>query len=39
MSLLGVNPFWQNVAQGALLAGAVMLQQVRSGERRVGLPK
>jgi ribose transport system permease protein len=39
MSLLGVNPFWQNVAQGALLAGAVILQQVRSGERRVGLPK
>jgi len=39
MSLLGVNPFWQNVAQGLILAAAVVIQQLRSGERRVGLPK
>jgi ribose transport system permease protein len=39
MSLLGVNPFWQNVAQGTLLVAAVVIQQVRNGERRVGLPK
>lgn len=39
MTLLGINPFWQNVAQGSLLALAVIVQQLRSGERRVGLPK
>lgn len=39
MSLLGVNPFWQNVAQGTLLVSAVVIQQLRNGERRVGLPK
>ncbi len=39
MTLLGVNPFWQNVAQGVLLVVAVIIQQLRSGERRVGLPK
>lgn len=39
MSLLGVNPFWQNVAQGSLLVAAVVIQQLRNGERRVGLPK
>lgn len=39
MTLLGVNPFWQNVAQGTLLVAAVVIQQVRNGERRVGLPK
>ena len=39
MTLLGVNPFWQNVAQGTLLVAAVIIQQTRSGERRVGLPK
>ncbi|HEY3548628.1 MAG TPA: ABC transporter permease [Propionicimonas sp.] len=39
MSLLGVNPFWQNLAQGTLLVAAVVIQQVRNGERRVGLPK
>lgn len=39
MTLLGVNPFWQNVAQGTLLVAAVIIQQLRSGERRVGLPK
>ncbi|MCB0911698.1 MAG: ABC transporter permease, partial [Propionibacteriaceae bacterium] len=39
MTLLGVNPFWQNLAQGVLLVVAVVVQQARSGERRVGLPK
>lgn len=39
MSLLGVSPFWQNVAQGTLLVAAVVVQQLRNGERRVGLPK
>ena len=38
MSLLGINPFWQNIARGVLLVVAVVLQQLRSGERRVGLP-
>lgn len=38
MTLLGVNTFWQNVAKGALLVVAVVIQQLRSGERRVGLP-
>ncbi|WP_394850509.1 ABC transporter permease [Pendulispora brunnea] len=39
MTVLGVNPFWQNVAKGALLAIAVIIQQKRSGERAVGLPR
>ena len=39
LTLLGVNTFWQNVAQGVLLWAAVLIQQMRSGERRVGLPK
>jgi ribose transport system permease protein len=38
MTLLGINPFWQNVAKGTLLVVAVVIQQVRGGERRVGLP-
>jgi ribose transport system permease protein len=38
MTLLGVNTFWQNVAKGALLVIAVVIQQLRSGERRIGLP-
>lgn len=38
MTLLGVNSFWQNVAKGALLVVAVIIQQLRSGERRIGLP-
>ncbi|TDQ00723.1 ABC transporter permease [Labedaea rhizosphaerae] len=36
--LFGVNPFWQNVARGALLVIAVVIMQLRSGERRVGMP-
>lgn len=38
MTLIGINPFWQNVAKGTLLVVAVIIQQLRSGERRVGLP-
>ena len=38
MTLLGVNSFWQNVAKGGLLVVAVIIQQLRSGERRIGLP-
>jgi ribose transport system permease protein len=39
LTILGVNPFWQNVATGAVLVIAVVIQQQRSGERRVGLPR
>lgn len=39
MTMLGINPFWQNVAQGVLLIVAVVVQQLSSGQRRVGLPK
>lgn len=38
MTLLGVNSFWQNVAKGALLVAAVIIQQLRNGERRIGVP-
>ncbi len=38
MTLLGLNPFWQNVAKGLLLVTAVVIQQLRSGERRIGVP-
>lgn len=38
MTLLGVNSFWQNVAKGGLLVLAVVIQQLRAGERRIGLP-
>jgi ribose transport system permease protein len=38
MTLLDVNAFWQNVAKGPLLVIAVIIQQLRSGERRIGLP-
>lgn len=38
LTVLGVDPFWQNVAKGALLVIAVVIQQRRSGERAVGLP-
>ena len=36
--LFGINPFWQNVARGALLVIAVVIMQLRNGERRVGMP-
>ncbi|MFI5669351.1 ABC transporter permease [Streptomyces sp. NPDC051704] len=38
LTVQGVNPFWQNVAQGALLVVAVVIQKRRAGERAVGLP-
>lgn len=38
LTVVGVNPFWQNVAQGALLVVAVVIQQRRTGVRAVGLP-
>lgn len=38
LTVEGVNPFWQNVAQGALLVAAVVIQQRRNGTRAVGLP-
>ncbi|QKW17825.1 ABC transporter permease [Kitasatospora sp. NA04385] len=38
LTVQGINAFWQNVAQGALLVAAVVIQQRRSGERAVGLP-
>jgi ribose transport system permease protein len=38
LNVVGVNAFWQNVAQGALLVVAVIIQQRRGGERAVGLP-
>ncbi|MFI0939716.1 ABC transporter permease [Streptomyces sp. NPDC021020] len=38
LTVQGINSFWQNVAQGALLVIAVVIQQRRTGERPVGLP-
>ncbi|MFD6150353.1 ABC transporter permease [Streptomyces sp. NPDC060243] len=38
LTVQGINSFWQNVAQGALLVVAVVIQQRRGGERAVGLP-
>ncbi|MEU8781899.1 ABC transporter permease [Streptomyces sp. NPDC048637] len=38
LTVQGINAFWQNVAQGALLVVAVVIQQRRNGERAVGLP-
>ncbi len=38
LQILGVNGLWQDVAQGALLVIAVMIQQQRRGTRPVGLP-
>jgi L-arabinose transport system permease protein len=38
LTVLGVNSFWQDVAQGGLLIAAVVIQQRRRGARAVGLP-
>ncbi|MGH3493278.1 MAG: ABC transporter permease [Sciscionella sp.] len=38
LTILNVNSFWQDIAQGALLVIAVILQQRRRGIRAIGLP-
>jgi ribose transport system permease protein len=38
LTILNVNSFWQDIAQGFLLVIAVVLQQRRRGIRAVGLP-
>lgn len=38
LTILGINSFWQDIAQGALLIIAVMIQQKRVRQRAVGLP-
>ena len=38
LTILDVNSFWQNVAQGFLLVIAVIIQQRRRGIRAIGLP-
>lgn len=39
LTILGINSFWQDIAQGTLLIVAVMIQQKRIGQRAVGLPE
>jgi ribose transport system permease protein len=39
LTILGVNSFWQDIAQGALLIVAVVIQQRRRGVRAYGLPR
>jgi ribose transport system permease protein len=38
LTILNVNSFWQDIAQGALLILAVIVQQRRRGTRAIGLP-
>lgn len=38
LTILDVNSFWQDIAQGFLLVVAVVIQQRRRGVRLVGLP-
>jgi ribose transport system permease protein len=38
LTILNVNSFWQDIAQGALLILAVIIQQRRRGTRAIGLP-
>ncbi|HEY2674399.1 MAG TPA: ABC transporter permease [Rugosimonospora sp.] len=38
LTILNVNSFWQDIAQGFLLVVAVIIQQRRRGLRAVGLP-
>lgn len=38
LTILNVNSFWQDIAQGFLLVVAVVLQQRRRGIRAIGLP-
>ncbi|MFC1414747.1 ABC transporter permease [Streptacidiphilus sp. N1-12] len=39
LTILDVNSFWQDIAQGALLVVAVVIQQRRKGLRAYGLPR
>jgi ribose transport system permease protein len=39
LTILGVNSFWQDIAQGSLLVIAVVIQQRRNGLRAYGLPR
>lgn len=39
LTVLSVNSFWQDIAQGALLVLAVVIQQRRRGVRAYGLPR
>ena len=38
LQILGVNSFYQDIAQGGLLVAAVVIQQRRKGSRAVGMP-
>lgn len=38
LTILDVNSFWQDIAQGFLLVIAVIIQQRRRGTRAIGLP-
>lgn len=38
LTILDVNSFWQDIAQGFLLVVAVVIQQRRRGVRAIGLP-
>jgi ribose transport system permease protein len=38
LTILDVNSFWQDIAQGFLLVIAVVIQQRRRGTRAIGLP-
>lgn len=38
LTILNVNSFWQDIAQGFLLVAAVIIQQRRRGVRAIGLP-
>jgi len=38
LTILNVNSFWQDIAQGFLLVIAVVIQQRRRGVRAIGLP-
>lgn len=39
LTILNVNSFWQDIAQGVLLIVAVVIQQRRGGVRAYGLPR
>jgi ribose transport system permease protein len=39
LTILNVNSFWQDIAQGVLLVAAVVIQQRRKGLRAYGLPR